>query len=110
VALFALLVAVHVAWFHSPSGNIQCEVGVTAYCQTFRPLQTVTLRANGRSVVCTRRACPVGNGPENATTLAYGRSIRVGPFRCTSLQSGMRCVVVRTGRGFTIARQGVSTF
>jgi hypothetical protein len=109
VALFALLVAVHVAWFHSPSGNIQCEVGASAYCQTFVPLQTVTLSANGRTRVCSHRACPVGNGPENATALAYGRSIHVGAFRCTSRRSGMRCVVVATGRGFTIARQGVTT-
>jgi hypothetical protein len=49
-----------------------------------------------------------GNEPENAFTLAYGRSIRVGPFRCTSRTDGMRCVVIRTGRGFLINRAGVT--
>jgi hypothetical protein len=116
VALVALLAAVHIAWFHSPSGNIQCEVashdvrGTYASCQTFRPLQTATLRANGRTTACTHGACPVGNGPENAITLAYGRSIRVGVFRCTSRVTGVRCVVIATGHGFTIARKGVKTF
>jgi hypothetical protein len=109
LALAAALTGTH--WFHSPSGNIQCEVSSTyAYCQTFEPLQTAQLRRGGRTAVCSRRACTVGNGPENATTLGYGRSIRVGPFRCSSAMSGMRCVVVTSGHGFTIARVGVRTF
>jgi hypothetical protein len=105
-----------VRWFHSPTGNIQCELaagdvrGTYAYCQTFVPSQTATLRRAGRTAVCTRRACAVGNGPERAPVLPYGRSIRVGPFRCTSLRTWMRCVVVASGRGFTIAREGVATF
>jgi hypothetical protein len=105
-----------VRWFHSPSGNIECELaardqrGTYAYCQTFRPLQTATLRGNGHVTACTKGACPVGNGPENARTLAYGKSIRVGPFRCSSSRRGVRCVVVSSGRGFLIAREGVRTF
>jgi hypothetical protein len=105
-----------VRWFHSPSGNIQCEVaaadvrGTYAFCQTFSPPQIATLRRTGRTVVCARRACPIGNGPDNSVLLGYGRSIRVGPFRCTSLQTGMRCVVVADRRGFEIAREGVTTF
>ena len=105
-----------VRWFHSPSGNIECEVashdlrGTYAYCQTFRPLQTARLGANGRTRVCAHRACPVGNGPENAVTVAYGRSIRVGIFRCTSATSGIRCVVIASGHGFRIAREGVRAF
>jgi len=103
-------------WFHSPTGNIECELaaddvrGTYAYCQTFAPAQTATLRPNGRTAVCTRRACPVGNGPERAPVLPYGRSIRVGPFRCTSRRTWMRCVAVANGHGFTIAREGVATF
>jgi hypothetical protein len=64
-----------VAWFHSPSGNIECEVasgdprGTYADCQTFRPAQTATLKRDGHTSVCSRRACPIGNGPTNATTL-----------------------------------------
>jgi hypothetical protein len=105
-----------VRWFHSPSGNIECEVafadprGAYAYCQTFSPLQTATLRRNGRTAVCSSRACPVGNGPEGSPALAYGRSIRVGLFRCSSSRSGIRCVVVTSGHGFTISREGIRTF
>jgi hypothetical protein len=56
-----------------------------------------------------KRGLPcLGNEPENAFTLRYGRSIRVGPFRCTSRTDGIRCVVIRTGRGFLINRAGVT--
>jgi hypothetical protein len=105
-----------VRWFHAPSGNIECEVashdvrGTYAHCQTFRPLQTARLAAGGRTAVCVRRSCPVGNGPENATTLPYGHSLRVGIFRCTSAVTGIRCVVTANGHGFRIARDGVRTF
>jgi hypothetical protein len=104
-----------VRWFHSPSGNIGCEVasgdvrGTYAFCQTAVPPQTVELKANGRSVVC-HRACNIGNGPVNALNLAYGHSLRVGIFRCSSAVSGVRCVVIASGHGFTIARAGVKTF
>ena len=123
IALGALLAATSVGassrvvrWFHSPSGNIECEIasadarGTYAYCQTFTPLQTATLERDGHTKVCSRRACAVGNGPEGAPALAYGRSVRVGIFRCSSALTGMRCVVVSSGHGFTIARQGVKTF
>ena len=105
-----------VRWFHSPSGNIECEVashdvrGTYAYCQTFNPLQTARLTANGHTKVCAHRTCSVGNGPENATTLGYGHSVRVGIFRCTSALTGVRCVVIASGHGFRIARAGVTTF
>ena len=115
IAMSALLVAsasAAVRWFHSPSGNIECEVssggahGAYAYCQTFRPAASARLSANGRVHVCRGTGC-LGNGPENAFTLGYGRSVRVGAFRCTSLARGMRCVVIISGRGFLIARQGI---
>jgi hypothetical protein len=105
-----------VRWFHSPTGNIECEVasgdsrGTYAYCQTFTPLQTARLTLNGRTVVCAHRNCSVGNGPVDATTLAYGRSVRVGAFRCSSSRTGVRCLVVRSGHGFTIARAGIKSF
>jgi hypothetical protein len=59
-------------------------------------------------------ACPgtrcLGNGPENAFTLRYGRSVTVGPFRCTSQTSGMRCVTTSSGHGFLISRNRLSLF
>src|SRR4051794_8523867 len=94
-------------WFHSPTGNIQCEVasggvnGGHAYCQTFRAPRSVTLAPDGSVRICRGERC-LGNGPENAFTLRYGRSIRVGPFRCSSARSGIRCVLVRSSHGFRI--------
>jgi hypothetical protein len=114
-----------VRWFHSPSGNIQCEVasyepppllglslrpevrGTYAYCQTFEPRQTAILTANGRTSICVGPTCSVGDGPEDATVLPHGLSIRVGIFRCTSAVTGISCFVIASGRGFRIARQGV---
>ena len=104
-----------VRWFHSPTRNIQCEVsggrprGVYAYCVTFRTPKHVVLRANGRMATCFGIRC-LSNGPENAFTLRYGRSTNVGPFRCTSRVTGMRCVVRRTGRGFLISRASLRRF
>jgi hypothetical protein len=52
----------------------------------------------------------VGDGPEGAPTLDYGRSIRVGVFRCASSLAGVRCAIAATGHGFLIARGGIQTF
>ena len=102
-------------WFHSPSGNISCEVGVNrpgigtyVYCATFRPLRCVTLRRTGMRV----RAGGVcrGNEPENAFTLRYSSSVRLGPFRCTSLRVGMRCIFIRSTHGFLISREALKRF
>lgn len=102
-----------VAWFRSPSGNIGCEVGwrragigTYAYCQTGVPARSVRMNRVGTYRVCTGRAC-LGNPPKGVRTLAFGRSIRVGGFRCTSRRNGITCVVRATGRGFRIACQGV---
>ena len=104
-----------VRFFHSPSGNIQCEVayhddrGTYAYCQTFQPLASVKLNDGGISKVCHGARC-VGDGPENAFTLGYGHSIRVGAFKCTSRTTGMTCKLVGLKRGFRIARAGIERF
>ena len=64
------------------------------------------LHANGVTKLCRGLQC-VGNSPTNATLLGFGRSVQVGPFRCTSLRSGIRCVVSASGHGFLI---GASVF
>ena len=99
--------------FYSPTGNIACEIGVNrpgigsyAYCQTFRPARSVRLSRGGALHVCSGGGC-IGDPAEDAWTLGYGESETLGPFRCTSLTSGMRCVVRRTGHGFLIRKAGV---
>ena len=66
----------------------------------------VTLRENGDLGICRGGQC-VGNAPERTPTLRYGRSISVGPFRCTSLRAGVRCVVTKLGRGFMLGAHSV---
>ena len=103
-----------VRFFHSPSGNIECEMRVTtnakyAYCQTKTPARSARLSRTGHTTICRGGKC-VGDAPEDATTLAYGRSVTLGRFRCTSRRTGMRCVMTLNGHGFRINRSGVTTF
>jgi hypothetical protein len=109
------LASAAVRWFQSPSGNIACEVSAgggrptEASCQTFHRPQSATLGANGRTRLCSGVRC-LGNPPENSIRLAYGASVRVGPFRCTSRSDGVRCIVVRSGHGFLINRDRIARF
>lgn len=102
-----------VAWIKSPSKNIACQMShryagqTSVTCQTYRTAKSVTLRANGTLRVCRGVSC-IGDPPVDRTaTLRYGVSKRVGPFRCSSIRAGMRCVVIATGRGFLISRDAV---
>ena len=79
-----------VKWFESPSGNISCEIddqrpGIPdqAYCQTFTPAQSATLRPGGPVQICKGTGC-VGNPPDDDTPLPYGSSTPSARFRCTS--------------------------
>ena len=100
-------------FFHSPSGNIQCEIdwhrgsGIpdAAFCQSAKAPRSVTLRPNGTLRLCTGTRC-LGDGPENAFVLGYGKATRLGPFTCVSKVGGMQCTVA-SGRGFALARSGV---
>ena len=42
--------------------------------------------------------------------LRYGKSIAIGPFRCTSRSSGMTCTNTRTRHGFTVSRVAYRLF
>lgn len=101
-------------WFHSPSGNIQCELDFDvgpglpnqAYCQTFEPARSVSLRPNGKLKHCKGGRC-LGNGPEDSIRLDYGESVRQGVFRCTSRENGVACRIGKHGKGFRISKAGV---
>jgi hypothetical protein len=45
-----------------------------------------------------------------AKVLRYGRSLRVGPFTCTSRESGLACKSRSSGHGFKLSRQRQSRF
>ncbi len=65
----------------------------------------VTMTPDARLAICRGVVCEAGS-TETAPTLRYGGSIAVEPFRCTSLRTGIRCVVTASGRGFTLGRAG----
>jgi hypothetical protein len=118
--------------FKSPSGNVNC-LGQAAYAGTpafvsclvkastwpsKRPKpagcdvdwdpQTISLGNRKVSVgSCRGDIGPLCIDPADPCfTLAYGRSVDIGPFRCTSAASGVTCRYRTTPRvGFLIARE-----
>jgi hypothetical protein len=84
------------------------EVGVA--CETQIPPRSVSMGANGRLKICmvtTTNGC-VGNPGIGTPTLAYGKQVTVGPFRCRSEKTGVACIVIKSGKGFLINRAGVT--
>jgi hypothetical protein len=59
--------------------------------------------------VCHGTKC-LGDGPEEAFELGYGKSITVGNFKCTSKKAGMRCSVSPSGHGFELSRDALDRF
>jgi hypothetical protein len=106
------------ASFRSPSRNIACEmndgrpgVGSYVFCETFSAPRSVKLGLDGRLKVCRDASIAtahcLGDPGERTPVLGYGRQITLSHFRCRSLQNGVACTVIRTGRGFRIDRAGV---
>ena len=106
--------------FDSPSLNISCGMfddsgGRYVRCQSHIPPQTARLDADGRVTMCMdltpkggANECNLGDRGENPTRpLAYGKQITVGRFRCLSLEIGVKCTVIKSGKGFLISRDGV---
>lgn len=85
--------------------NTWCAIGPPHLA--FSKAVGVRLSATGHLVVCHGGSC-VGNAPIGALTLRYGQSIALGPFRCTSLRQGVRCVVTKGGHGFVLSARGVT--
>jgi hypothetical protein len=116
VALPATAAALQQRFFLSPSGNISCELDYNpgaasgglptqAFCETFKPGRSVTMTPTGRLHICHGTSC-LGDPPENAFTLKYGKTSSLGPFTCSSRKSGMSCRT-SSGPGFTISRTGI---
>jgi hypothetical protein len=98
--------------FHAPN-QIQCVMvddGRRAFveCWAFPLEQKARLNARGRLTICRGSAdrCRYGDIGDRPR-LAYGRQITVGRFRCESLRIGVRCTVIKSGKGFLINRDGI---
>ena len=64
------------------------------------PPKSVTLGADGTLTECTGVTC-LSNAGENTPTLAYGMSITLEPFTCSSSTAGIKCTLA-DGDGFLI--------
>ncbi len=112
ISLRPLVASEQQDYFHSPSGSIECDLGVHvgdisafAYCQTASPSRSVTMSTSGHLKICDGIGC-LSNAPLDVPVLAYGHHTTLGPFRCQSSRSGVRCRV-SSGRGFRISRSGI---
>ena len=81
--------------------------GSYVYCQSFKPPHNVRMSLDGRLKICRGTRCSIANPAANTPTLGYGKQITVGRFRCRSQRSGVRCTVIRSGKGFLIDSKAV---
>lgn len=102
-------------WFVTPGKNVSCELGLRrpagagtyVWClayrggQPYRTARAVRMNSSAKLTECHGLRC-IGNSPVGTPTLPVGHSIDLGPFRCTSLRPGVRCVVKSSGHGFRI--------
>jgi hypothetical protein len=72
-----------------------------ALCLSFSPPKSVTLQTDSNLTECTGESC-LSNAGTDTPTLAYGQSITLGPFTCTSSTAGMKCTLAN-GDGFLIS-------
>jgi hypothetical protein len=92
--------------FRSPTGNLSCAMGVFIIsCQSRKLAQTVSMGVDGLLGTCRPGCTSVLHS--NWPTLAYGKRVNVGPFRCVSQTSGFTCRVIRSGKGFLIDSKSI---
>jgi hypothetical protein len=100
--------------FQTPSHNIYCLYlssqgpGPWIRCDVLSLNDTgfsIDKRHRGRKIHITDSVVNRG-----ARVLHYGSSLRVGPFSCTSRQSGLTCKSRSSGHGFKLSRQRQTRF
>lgn len=105
------------ARFFTPSGNITCEMDdngtsqASVDCLMQKPPAIARLSAGGAVSICQHQGLECtgnfGESPTPPRELAYGHSIAVGRFRCSSAIKGVSCVVRASGKGFFVSAQSV---
>lgn len=112
----------HVESFDAVSGNIHCEIG-KAYARCLivevnpgfdepAPPANCGAANYGRVAVATPDKvgydCKEQSPPSGGKKLSYGKSISKPGMKCTSTKTGMECYATQSGKGFTIARAGIT--
>jgi len=108
-------------FFITPGKNVNCELGLNrqgihprtyVWClayrggSAYRTAVAVQMDASAKLKPCHGLKC-IGNGP-GQPILKVGHSIDFGPFRCTALRKGVRCIVTKLGRGFRLSTRGLA--
>jgi hypothetical protein len=95
--------------FRTPSGNIPCLYSSSGGPGPFLRCDVLSLNDVGFRVDRTRRARRIrvtdSVFDRRAPVLRYGRSLVLGPFRCTSRRTGLTCNSTVSGHGFRLSRE-----
>jgi hypothetical protein len=109
----------------SPSRNITCTIGEDGVLCGIAELATqpapvegcagatgyvVTLTEDGVQIPCVASAALPTKAGDDVPVLEYDQTKTVESFSCTSSTSGMRCTDSETGKGFNVAKAGLSSF
>ena len=84
----------------------------TVFCQSSIPHgdtskgHSAKLSLSGRFTTCGLRC--IGDPGEGTPTLAFGKQKTVGRFRCFSPRTGMKCIVIRSRKGFLFNADGAT--
>ncbi len=99
------------------TANLDCELaagvpglGTFVYClsaPTPSKAVSVQMSAAGKLQICRGLKC-MSNPPDGEAMLRQGQSVTAGPFRCTAVKNGIRCLVTKLGHGFLIGPQGLT--
>ncbi len=107
--------------FSTPSKNVgcigdatslRCDIAQTSVRPPARPASCqfdfgnyFSMSSRSRST----RACVSDTALGGRRIVAYGTSIRIGPFLCVSKTTGLRCTN-RTGHGWSLSRAKITLF
>ncbi|MBE7701443.1 hypothetical protein H9623_14200 [Oerskovia sp. Sa1BUA8] len=109
----------------SPSKNITCTISEDGVSCGIAELATqpaavdgckgtkgyvATLTGDGVDIPCVPSADQPKKAGNDVPVLEYDQSKEVGSYSCTSSKTGMRCTDSETGKGFNLAKAGLSSF
>lgn len=109
----------------SPSGNIVCTITEDAASCSIADLAKkpkkdkscdgsvgyiYTVTEDGVDAPCVAQGQEPGKAGSGTETLDYGKTASAFGFTCSSDETGMGCAHDGTGKGFSLARAGASTF
>lgn len=107
--------------FKTPSGNIgcignttrlRCDIVRTSVKPTPKPLTCDFDWGNAFQLLprfAAHRLCVSDSALGARRILGYGKSLRIGPFLCTSRRSGLTCTS-RTRHGFFLSRDRINLY